>query len=150
MLMFSIPQRMRKGSPKQWGVAIVTATLICLATLLPARAAGAPCYLHGASYPDGTIIHSGPVLQVCDDGHWRVVVFHHWELVQRLDAMLLTKFKQVPPIPDPQPWCLSCPPALTVKLDSKTIQLVEQEMNTVMEKLKRIEQILQADPGLQR
>lgn len=136
-----------KLHPKRWGLAVSVALMITLTLLLPASAqAGAPCYLNGSWYADGTIIHAGPILQVCDDGRWRVVVFHQWDLIQRIDAMLLKKFDTTPPIPDPQPWCLSCPPELTVTLDSKTTQLVEQEMTKVMESLKTIQQLMDNDP----
>ncbi len=136
---------------KRWiGIALFTLLLTGAALLPVAAKGGAPCELDGSWYPDGTIIHTGPLLQVCDDGHWRAVVFHHWEIVQRLDAMLLKKFIPVPPIPDPNPWCLSCPPALTVKLETDTLQQIEEEMTLIMAGLKRIDQIVQSDPMFQR
>jgi hypothetical protein len=135
----------------RWLAILSLALMITLATLLPVAAqGGAPCYLQGSWYPHGSIIHSGPVLQVCDDGNWRVVVFHHWDLIQRLDPKLLDKFIKEPPFPDPKPWCLSCPPELTVKLDSKTLQRVDQEMTMIVEGLKRIDQIVHDDPAFGR
>ncbi|MBX3016034.1 MAG: hypothetical protein KF832_31220 [Caldilineaceae bacterium] len=149
MQLFAWPKRLfaRYGFTR-WGLITALAGALLLTQLLPVAAlGGAPCKLNGNWYPDGTIIHGGPVLQVCNDGKWRAVVFHQWELIQRLDVKLLEKFKTIAPLPDPQPWCLSCPPTLSVKFDSKTTQLVEQEMNTVITSLNKIQQIIENDPA---
>ncbi len=91
-------------SAKRWGIAASLALLIMLAALLPVAAqVGAPCYLNGVWYADGTIISTGPVLEVCDNGRWRVAVFEQWGLIQRIDPKLLDKVKTIPPVPDPQP-----------------------------------------------